>query len=531
MNIPQNSFILCFSTFFTCMAFFSCQAKEDAATDLSVDARISDTSQGGLPTLNEVKDVLPTTDTEATTASQSLKSVITGSLSIDLGSGSSGSQALHLTEGGGGGGDGLFGIASAFGLIFNMVTGGARCNFDLLLNDENGEPLTLKKVDGYDVYVTPYGFGTVGLGDEGVLTCPDRETVYDWARANQLITGSAQTTHDDEDEFYIPSRLVIYKIDENKFKWQVVFFPEDMITELTTHIPQLSGLLSEDLDFIVYSGIHEATSEETGVGSVTLDFTELQRMATLLNSLGEPALRLEGEDSMPDGEILVEYDTTADPTSITTTFLSGFTFGEDDNSPFTTDSPTTIYKSGSEIYMHFITPMSMVGGDDEEQDSEDSGLPIQICPSEESDGLGTGANDVPTDQYLAAKNSHYQLIWTEAGEEDETPDNYLAEIVSDGGPFLYGEVVFQGGRKGGSTAGVLRIKAPTCDALNQSVLDMFETQFNAPLIDEDGFLNLSMTPGGSAPFLTKEEVLAGFPVFEHFKLVDINDETDLPFVE
>ena len=243
---------------------------------------------------------------------------------------------------------------------------------------------------------------------EGKAVCPSHKTVTNWAKHKGLIEGEPEDKDSDE-EIYPPSRLVIYKGKEGKFRWVVIFFPKDSIARLAEKVSFFQQFLEQDLDFKAYTGSHEGQGElGNGKGSMVLDWNELHRLSHALSGASL------ADDGMPEGKIVVNYDTLGDTKEFRTTFKDGFSFGDDSDSPFTVDTETVIMRRGDENYLHFQSGKPLVSPDDA-NDPGPLGI-VRLCVNDPASGgdpiSDVAVNKVPKASRLQTKsNTHEQILW------------------------------------------------------------------------------------------------------------------------
>ncbi len=512
---------------------------------------IKEESVGGMPAQTEAATIETTTPEEVQTTANTLLNM-SGALSLNLLSSSSAS----LIKGEGGGGcpqeAGMFCITTMFAMIFDMATGPANCNFKLLLKDPDGNDREPRKVEGKEIYFVD-GFGTIGMGDNGVVQCPKHKTVFDWAKKVGLMKGGTiSKPSENDDTFYPPTRLVIYKKADGKFAWKIVFFPSDFVDDIVKRVPFLKGIKNHTLDFVAYHGSHKQ-GEEVGKGSgdVTLDWDELHRMMEMFNSMDDEGEE-EDDEGMPKGKIKVVYDMEDDPTHYTMSFLGDFSMGDGDL-PFLEDTPVTVYKSSGENYLHFATS-EMPGGDDEEEEAElikseeeeDEGpiANVQYCTKtdESQDGLFAEikASSIAESQFLKDLEIHFQIIWKDLPDGEVIPDDYELSMLASGGPYIYGDVDLRAGRKDGDIFNGFRIKVPKCEALDADAIATYNAQMtthmgkDVEIFDSEGYFIMGLDKfgsGASPTFTTAAKILEGFPTFTKFQLIDVKEEGATPVIE
>ena len=463
---------------------------------------IGNLASGGLPTAEEASTFIEFENTEVQAETARLHTVV-GSLAIGL----DGSAAALRLQGNDECKDALFCFAKAFATIYDMVTRAAQCNFDLLLSGE-GLP---KKIDGYPVYYVE-GFGVIGLGEKGAQTCPEVSVVKAWADKIEANVGS-----DEDGEFYFPMRIVMFKKSDGHMHWRIVFFPVDNMKRLAKTVKPFERLLAANLDFIGFHGHHDLSQTVgAGAGEVILDFNEFVRMTTTLDEAFPPKPG-EEPDTSPSGKIEIVYDMSSDPSRYTTTFLDNFSFG-DGESPFDVGKPTTILKSAAthENYLHFYSGKPFVDSKDETADENDPFHTVQFCTTDKY------VKDIPKAEYLPNADIHVQMLWSDVESGQSAPANYITRIASlKGGPYIYGDNVFEAAFKSGTTLNALRFKAPICDSV--SGIDL------APEYNSDGFKNAEFQDENTVHLLSSGELLARFPVFDTFQFIeDFADSTQSP---
>lgn len=487
---------------------------------------------GGIPNLETAGELQALSDADAGTAAKSINAV-TGQLALDL-SDDSGS-ALTLSDDCQ---DGIYCLAKTFEDIYDMVSDGAKCNFDLLLFDENGQPKTLNRVKDHPVFYVD-GFGTIGIGNEGKAVCPSHKTVTNWAKHKGLIEGEPEGKDSDE-EIYPPSRLVIYKGKEGKFRWVVIFFPKDSIARLAEKVSFFQQFLEQDLDFKAYTGSHEGQGElGNGKGSMVLDWNELHRLSHALSGASL------ADDGMPEGKIVVNYDTLGDTKEFRTTFKDGFSFGDDSDSPFTVDTETVIMRRGDENYLHFQSGKPLVSPDDA-NDPGPLGI-VRLCVNDPASGgdpiSDVAVNKVPKASRLQTKsNTHVQILWKSIASGKKQPDDYISVLTATkGGPYIYGSSEFQMATKAGKGGSAIRIKAPWCPEATDAILTAWKNVSAAnggPYVFRgiDGYRNMTF-PGkigssssGTPKFVTKASIEGNFPTFTYFKPIDVEDQAATPMI-
>lgn len=509
---------------------------------------ITHTSKGGMPTVEEVETISTTSETEVKSASGDLLNM-SGALSLNL-LGNSASLVKNEGDGGCPPEAGIFCVTTMFAMIFDMSTGPANCNFKLLLKDPDGNDRTPRKVEGEEIYFID-GFGTIGIGDQGTVTCPESKAVVDWAKKVGLMKGGTiQKPSDNDDTFYPPTRLVMFKKPDGKFSWKIVFFPSDFVDEIVKRVPFLKRIKDTALDFVAYHGTHQR-GEETGKGKgdVTLDWDELQRMMTMFQTWDDSSSGSDRDDGgMPVGNIKIDYDMTDDPTYYAMHFSKEFSMG-DGNLPFVEDVPVTVYKSAGENYLHFATT-EMPSGDDEEESSlvaseEDEGPigNVQYCikTNDSDEGLfkEVKASSITASQYVKDHEVHFQLIWKDLPEGTIIPDDYEMSIYAIGGPYIYGDVDMRVGRKGGEPFNGYRVNVPKCAALDADAMtgfnDMMTTHIGhaVDIFDDDGFFIMGLDKfgaGASPVWTTQEEIMKGFPTFTKFQIVEVASSSASPVI-
>ncbi|MEZ4742474.1 MAG: hypothetical protein R3B45_08510 [Bdellovibrionota bacterium] len=440
--------------------------------------------------------------------------------------------------------NGLFCITEAFSKIFDMVTGAAKCNFDLLLGQYTEGEVPFKKVSDKSIYYLD-GFGVVGIGENGVSQCPSIEEVDNWAKQHHLKDGEP-TQEVSENTFFLPTRLVVFRHRSGSIYWKIVFFPNDFIDKLAKRITYFSRLLDQDLDFLAFNGDQEFGADVgMGKGNITIDWDEISRMSSLLQ---EDSSSESG--NLPSGKILINYDMASSPQSYTTTFLDGFSFGDSDDSPFSVGMPTTVYKSDSENYIHFVSNQAF--GRPDPSNPDDDGGPmgvVQFCLDDswkqENGGGPFGADvkyvSVPESSYLSYPAvNHLQMIWKEGATAGE-PENYtVAMTATKGGAYIYGDVEFRAGSVPNNSQTIIRVKAPKCTTMTQAMIDELEqamaTDGGQPgftFFDNEGFRNMlfdgPLGPNAGSPtFVSKADAEALFPQFSTFHLITIGTD-ELPY--
>jgi len=497
---------------------------------------------GGLPSEEEVEGAYEISSDEASVA---IGSVQTAANEMPLGLAVTTEISLIQEDGGGGCQSGLFCLAESFSMIFDMVTGAASCNFKLLLGTTVATEASFRKVEGLPIYYVD-GFGSIGIGDQGSSQCPSLEEVDNWAKKNRLRQGSP-TAAVAKNSFFPPSRLVVYRHRDGKLRWQIVFFPKDFIGKLARRVSHFKNFADKDLDFVAYYGNQEFGEEVgSGVGSANINWDELARMMQLFSN-DSP----DENGGIPQGKILIEYDMKAENKKYTTTFLEGFSFGDEDDSPFKVGQPTTVLRSGGENYIHFQTKGSF--GRPNENDPNDDGGPmgvVQYCVdgSWKEEGGGPFAGDVkyvdvPKSSYLPNPSiSHMQMIWLDQ-ETNGEPENYSVSLTAQkGGAYIYGDVEFLAGAVPGISKTMIRTKAPICESMTKAMQDELEnavrTGGNQPgftFVDGDGYRNMlfdgPLGPNGGQPeFVSKAEAIKLFPTFSVFQLIEIGSEAS-PYTE
>ncbi len=476
-------------------------------------------SVGGIPAASEIDSLATFEVTEATASTQKVHAV-TGSLAINLenqpaaGLAASGSNECN---------DSFFCFARAFAIIYDMVTGAAQCNFDLLMANNP----TPKQVGDSPIFYID-GFGAVALGNEGVVDCPDPARVRAWAVYNKLVAREAGDSTEEftsiDDEFYLPTRLVIYKKDDGMAYWKFVFFATDIVDYLSTKVDWFKTFQSKDLDFIAFSGNHALGAEVgQGTGSVKLDFDEMVRMTAIFEDGTSDSVKTDGV--MPQGTINIDYDLESTIQNFTTVFSEGFAFGDGDDSPFATGKPTVILKSNGENYLHFQSEKPFVDPDTPD-DPGPTGV-IRRCAGSNGGGAEeTLITSVDKNDYLTTPSeTHMQMLWKDIPAGETNPADWIASITStQGGAYLYGDVTLSAAKSSGDPLYALRYKTPACD-------DWLD-----PQADWDGFINVTAdgTFGsdqqGSMQIISSEEMLSLFPIFETFRIVDIANDEDTPLV-
>lgn len=468
---------------------------------------------GGIPSAEELGDLSEFSLEDAESQAETLHSV-TGSLAIEIEKDSSSTSSLNLN--GDNCEDSFFCFAKAFSQIYDMVVNAASCNFDLLLHDN----AKIKNIEGTPVFFTQ-GYGTVGIGDSGRSECPRLARVIQWARQNRIAEATEGETNETftfgEEEFYIPSRLVMYKKPDGNLYWKVVFFPADMIQFLSNRVDFFKGLVDKDLDFVAFSGHHTASGEVgTGEGQVNLDFDEIARMIAILDDTQDSG-------GMPQGLIEINYDMSSDIQAFTTIFHNNFSFGDDEDGPISTGLPTTILKSANENYLYFQSNRPFVDPDEERDDGPTA--TAQRCGKSDPDNPSITIYDISNDDYLPTPSiTHLQMIWSKIDSNETKPDNWIASITStQGGPYIYGPVELSTAKIASEDTYVLRFKTPKCD-------DWLD-----PWADWDGFINFSSSQpfgsgSGSPTVISSEEMLDKYPDFSVFRIKDITDDDDTAII-
>lgn len=456
---------------------------------------------------------------------------------------------------------GIFCIVAGFSDIYDMVTESSACAIKLLLKDKDGNFRPLKRIPKTDIFFTE-GFSTIAINDLGGVDCPTHEAVLAWQNAHDLrrVGSEGDNSNNEEDEsdganlgedeeFFLPARLVVFRQNET-YWWRVVMFPKDYIATLATKFEFFESLIDEELDFITFHGVISTASSNLGQienakGEMTIDFDEVTRMMTLLNSLDNE----EPDDSLPSGKILLQYDNSGDLKHSITTFLDGFSFGDDDSddpNPFSVGKPTHIYRSGQENYMHFQTLQSFIDPDDPDPGPFGAVQYCAVAPGSNSSNpiWETSINQVPKSAYLPTPAKfHLQFLWhtdeaaTSSGGE---PDSYAISYTAlQGGPYIYGNTDFRAASKPGSVATAMRIRAPVCDGLTKAVVDAWAAvpaQHGGPyhIIDSEGFRNMyssePLGPSSNITWVTREQILTHYPSFSKFKFVDITNANADPVI-
>lgn len=490
------------------------------------DPTIGNLEIGGLPTNEEAGLALEMSEEERNTTSSNLV-VSSSTLTLDLSTNDS-SSPLHLA-----GNPGLFGFVSLFGAMNDMATHPAKCNFDLILKTPEEDIRPARKVADYNVYFVD-GFGTVGLAEQGRTFCPTKAAVEDWAQAARVRPGTPTGTHDLQTEFYPPTRIVFYKKGDGIIRWRIVFFPKDFIEKLAKRISPFQKLITENLDFIAFTGAHtNGTKIGEAAGEVTINWNELRRMMTTLDGLN-----LVEDGGPPSGKVRVTYDKTTDPQYFTTTFLDDFSFPSGDGPMFEANRAIVRYKSGDENYLHFSSPTGFA----KPTDPGPVGF-VQFGDYNPATPANLGAvriNEVPEASYLSTPSiAHGQLIWKDFESGLPKPDEFHVVLTAlQGDAFIYGDVEAHFGSKPDNQKVVYRAKAPLAKALTSEriaeINTFFANQGRGIFLDEDGYRNLlfAAMPGedGSQPegLIGKTEALSYFPSFEKFKFVDVRNEEDSP---
>ncbi len=563
-----------FALFFM-MFLFTCNPKEDedeetAENDNTTVAAevidigesspsVAEESIGGMPSLADIDGIQDLSSEDAETSASTLI-LLTEEMPLDLTKekDKNTSELVAMEEKQDDQAGSLFQFAVHFGNIFDMVAYAARCNFNLLMFDEKGEKRKLKKLKDKAIYYLD-GFGSIGLGDEGVTNCPDRERVYKWAKENGFLSSTKEKKAElvaakdkkDDNEFYIPSRLVLYKNKDGIIKWNVVFFPKDFIKEIVKRIPHFEKLKDKELDFIAYRGEHaEGGSPGTGTGELNMDWNELNRMQETMDWDEEEDKKSNDnkneEESQPVGRIFISYDMTGDPTSYKIKFLEDFSFGDGDL-PFEKDHFAQVKRSDStsENYLGFVS--KTLGGD--EKDKDDG--PIQEVGQCNNPNYDTVGGDILIDvpitsidksQYLEQKEQSYlQIIWKDTPAGKKEPDEYKVSIIRSGGPFIYGNAEVRAGHIAGAT-GVGYLKdVPSCSRftkeLMKSVNTIMSTHFGkeVELFDiETGMSNIALSSfgeGATMEFTTTEKIMESFPEFSVFKFLPVDEPENLTSLE
>lgn len=513
---------------------------------------VQEKSVGGMPSSSDAANLI---SIEADDADDAVANIFAITGALNLGLSTFGANLVDSENGGGGGGvENLFQFASIFGMVFDMVANPAKCNFKLILKDINGDDLPLRSHPELPIYFRD-GYGTFGVGDEGSTTCPEKSEVVKWAKQVGLMARDEDTPTGKpaDDVFYLPTRLVIYSLEEGKIKWQIIFFPKDFIGKIAQRFPHFKGLVdNENLDQKAFYGIHEGVGQDlgddetktSGKGEMFVDWDALSRVMSLLQGLDVDEKNQSGDngqannegdeddEDMPTGIIKVQYDFNSDPNSYTVRFLEGFSFpmgGDNDGPPFINEVDTTIYRAANgENYMHFMTNKAF--GDPGAQSGDPGPLgKVQICyPCSGGQCLfdETYVRDIAVSDYLTDPSEiHLQLLWKERDIGDSVPDDYIISLVATkGGPYIYGNIELQGGRKDGTSSVVFRMKSPVCDSITSFPLTVDMGGNVWTLIDEDGFTNMKMSGEDMGGLLGKTEVLSEFPIFEKFKIIDPTDE-------
>ena len=466
---------------------------------------------GGIPAESEIANLTEMEETEAVDAAQKINSV-QGSLAIDI---DNQSTAATLTEECS---ESFFCFAKTFTDIYNMVVEPAACNFNLLLGDGKSP----KQLGDHPIYYVD-GWGTIGLGENGIQQCPELNQI------SKFVQKFENNQHAEGDDFYFPIRLVLFKKSDGFVHWRLVFFPEDYIEKVSKRIRAFKGLVGKDLDFVGFNGYHDINKKVgEGTGNVVLNFTELDRMMKILNkTFGEGESQTD-EGGFPSGRIDITYDFSNDPQKITTVFRDNFSFGDDDGF-FQSDVPTTIMRSGNENYMHFYTSGSFIKNED---DPEEQTSPFQMVYLCDEGSLFRYVKDVPQSNYLSEQSTtHMQMIWNSLSESETKPGNYAGQVMqTKGGPYIYGSTIFEGAKKSGSLLDLLRIKTPICPSV-QSRIDTNDFTFVSYVpIGKDGFVNaLTTSDGSSGPsFLTSGQALEQYPAFSKFKFIDPTKKGESP---
>lgn len=333
-------------------------------------------------------------------------------------------------------------------------------------------------------------------------------------------------THSDEDTFFLPMRLVLFKKADGLVHWRMVFFPADHIGAVAARIPFFEGLKNESLDFFGFTGSHDITAEVgKGNGRVLIDFDELGRMFAMLDSLGGGSLRLNQQEGFPQGKIDITYDLTSDPQDMITVFRDDFSFGDSNDNFFVDGEPTRILRSGGENYLGFMTGQSF--SDDQEGETSPFQA-VQLCRSHPE--LFKYQKDVSSADYIATPSKTYvQMIWSDLTSGETHPSRYLSRVIqTQGGANIYGPTFFEGASSGGSELETIRIKTPLCADL-QAEMDASNFAFVGFVpLSSDGYVNASLGGSSGPAWKTSFETLSSYPVFDQFKFVDPENSDDSP---
>jgi hypothetical protein len=320
---------------------------------------------GGMPSEDEVAEMDEMDLKEASTASEGIQ-ISTSEMPLKL---AIDDDSASLVEGSGGEDceDQLFCFAQMFGGLQNLVTEPIACNMKLLLLNPDGsfKKDQIRKMKGHPVYYVD-GWGTIGLGDNGP-ECPKPSRVKEFV--DDLMSGN----HKDDDEFYMPTRYVMFKNKDGTIRWKIVFFPADYLKKLAKKLPFVKDLLDKETDFAAYTGVHTAGEKiGSGTGTAMLDFTEFARMMKAL-----PDDDGDSDDGgMPSGKVRLTYDRSDGTVKYQTYFLDGFSFGDDDgDSPQFSETPITVMHSGEEHFFHMNLGGALFGSN--EDDPDDDGGPFQ----------------------------------------------------------------------------------------------------------------------------------------------------------
>lgn len=498
----------------------------NGATATTSEPEVGTIAIGGMPTDTEAAAAAQLTNDEASSSAASIE-VISGTIALDISD--SGSTSLTATDDCD---EGIFCLAKGFGKIFDLVTKATQCNFDHLLYDDAGNKSALRQVKDYPIYFVD-GFGTVGLDDNGNQFCPTKAAVKSWAQSKGLIEGAPATAVDNE-ALYPPTRLVIHKNQEGTIRWQLVMFPKDFIDELAEYVDFFKTLVDKDLDFKVFEGVHtEGTEVGKGKGRIQIDWDELYRMMAMLDA---------ADAGMPKGKIEITYNTENDIKRFTSKFLDGFTFGGDNEGPFTTGTETVVLTRENESYLRFRSAKPLVNPN-ATSDPGPMGI-VQLCAGAPTLGQDPAkdilVHQVPVASHLATPSeNHVQLIWSkDPNKPVGPPDNYLSVLTSTkGGPFIHGNSQFYMAKKAGTLSTGIRVRAPWCDNAD---LETNLTKWKAlgfVLRDADGFRNIIFTgkigtaTAGAAVFASKEKISETFPSFKYFKPIRLDKPEEKPEVE
>ncbi len=494
---------------------------------------------GGMPSEEEISDIQGMDLAEAEKNAEGIQTSTADMplrLSIDDG------ESAGLVDGSEECDDQIFCMAQMFGGLQNLVTEPIACNMKLLMLNPDGsfKKDAIRKVKDRPIYYID-GWGTVGIGDDGP-SCPDLATVKKFV--DELMAGDHKDG--DDEEFYLPTRYVMFKKSDGSVHWKIVFMPKDLLKGLSKKLRFLKDFLDEEVDFAGYHGVHKSGAAiGDGTGDATLDFTEFARMMEVFPDDDDD----KDDGGMPAGKVKLTYKRSDKLVQYQTNFLDGFSFGDDEgeDNPLLSGKPITVMHSGSEHYFHLSANAEIAKSDD----PDDDGGPLagaQMCKNPDYDGTDDTdeihtikAADIAEADYLDTPvMSDIQLIWDDIPAGQKSPDTYVADWRQQGGPFIHGPAILQTAKKAGTATNGLRYKTPLCQELldDSDLIERYNDHFTEKygkasyFFDPNDHFQNVLYSGPLGPGIeetgrpSSAEMVSGFPKPKIFQFKDVDESVD-----